>query len=64
MCYQCMGATITINPEVHIYISTGDLIYQSNYQKQDDRLMYIPNNDIQKYSLCRLKLLVQKFRHW
>ena len=28
-----------------------------------DNLMYIPNDDIQSYPFCRLKLVVETFRH-
>ena len=28
-----------------------------------DKWMYIPNDDTQKYSLCRLKLVVETFEH-
>ena len=29
----------------------------------DDKLIYIPNDDIQNYSLCRLQLVVETFGH-
>ena len=29
----------------------------------DDDLMYIPNDDKQNYSLCRLKLVFKTFEH-
>ena len=28
-----------------------------------DKFMYIPNNDKQNYAFCRLKLVVETFRH-
>ena len=28
-----------------------------------DKLMYIPNDDAQKYPFCRLKLVVETFEH-
>ena len=28
-----------------------------------DKLMYIPNNDAQKYTIFRLKLVVEMFEH-
>ena len=29
----------------------------------DDKLMYIPNDDIQNYTFCRLELAIETFGH-
>ena len=28
-----------------------------------DKLIYIPNDDAQNYPFCRLKLMVERFKH-